>query len=319
LGKERERKELKSLMDFLSFLGLLTLLAILYFIGLFIYENFFLSIDLKVYGAKSGAWAIVTGSSDGIGKGFAEELAREGFNIILVSRTESKLKEISANLQKQFSVQTAIVAIDVSSKDTDSVLNKIKSTMDLHGPISLLVNNVGVNTDKSIPTPFLEMSDKDIDDMININVVFTTKMTRLCIPYLLKNKKSAIINLSSITAVMSSVPYLSVYAGTKAYDGVLSKALTPELKRSGCDVIAISPYLVVSNMSNARRPALFVRQPNEIARATFPHIGRRSEYTPFWSHNLLRAVSGLIPDSIKMPMVLSRMEATRKRLREKSK
>jgi len=223
-------------------LGLATLLGLLAFVAKFVYDQFInTKVDLAKYGAGKGSWALITGASDGIGKGYAEELARAGFNLIIVSRTQSKLQDLANKIKEEFKVQVSSVAIDLANTDVNTALLQINEA--LQGKqITFLVNNVGLNTEH--PVLFHEMTDKDIDDQIFVNVTFTTKLTKLVIPYLTKNSKSAIIFLSSILATAPTAPYLSVYSATKAYDGVLAKALYCELKPLGVDVFATSPYFL---------------------------------------------------------------------------
>jgi len=204
------------------------------------------------------------------------------------------------------------VAVDVSSTDTTSVFQKIEQVLNKHEKITMLINNVGVNNSQNVPTLFKDSNESDVDNIINVNVKFSTRMTKLTIPHLIKNQRSAIINVSSITWAMPGSPYLSVYAGTKAYNAVFSKALTPELKRQGCDVLAVSPAYIMSNMTSLRRPTLFVRSPNEIARACLPHLGNKTELTAFWSHSLMRLAAELGPSSLMVNQTYNLMEKANK-------
>jgi len=274
------------------------------------------------YGARNNSWAIVTGSSDGIGKGFAEELARDGFNLILVSRTESKLKDLSASIASQFKVEVKFVALDVSSRD--QMQQNISKISDAIGNLSVtvLVNNVGVNTD--VPVEFAEMTKDEIDYQINVNVLFITHLTRALIPTLLnsansKKTHSAIINVSSYTAEMPAAPFLSVYAGTKGYVTLWSKALAAELSSMKCDVLCISPAFVASAMSGIKKTSFLVTSPTQTARDSLGKLGSLVEVTPSFSHGLQRFVVGFLPDFIVIPKIHSQMASTRQRqLKRKS-
>jgi 17beta-estradiol 17-dehydrogenase / very-long-chain 3-oxoacyl-CoA reductase len=301
-------------MEVLWWVGVGTLLYFLYLIVNFVLTNFVLtSYDLSKYGAGKGGWALVTGSSDGIGKCYAEELAKEGFNLILVSRTESKLRELGSKLSEQYKIKTDVVAVDVSSQETDKIFAKIKESLDQH-PINVLVNNVGVGT--SLPSKLSDMKDEEIADQLQVNMVFPTKLTKLCLPYLKKNKnpRSAILNLSSISYLLPGAPYISVYAATKAYNAVFSRALTVELKAEGVDVLCVAPGYVMTAMSKFRRTSTFIRSPEDIVKATWPHLGRVSEASPFWSHHLFRIATVSAPPSLMIQSATNQMEAARKKL-----
>lgn len=298
-------------------IGCLTLLGLLVFIAKFVYDQFInKKVDLAKYGAGKGSWALVTGASDGIGKGYAEELARAGFNLIIVSRTQSKLQELANKLKEEFKVQVSFVALDLANCDVNSALLQINE--ELQGKqITFLVNNVGLNTE--YPTLFTDMTEKDIDDQIFVNVTFTTKLTKLVVPFLTKNPKSGIIFLSSILASAPTTPYLSVYAATKAYDAALSKALYMELKPQGVDVFATSPYFVVSAMSGFKKSSFLVASASAVAKESFTRLGLETENTTSLSHYLIRKVFEFVPAQILGPYMSKVMKQTRERQMSKKK
>lgn len=97
---------------------------------------------------KFGKWAIVTGATDGIGKGLALELARKGSNVVLMSRTQKKLEEVrDAILAKYPKVQVEILAVDFTKIDEPSVRDAIKKVIAKVEDVGVLFNNVGVSYD----------------------------------------------------------------------------------------------------------------------------------------------------------------------------
>ena len=90
-------------------------------------------------------WAVITGASDGLGKQYAIELAKSGFNIVLIARNLAKLDQVANMLKSTYGVQTLCIVFDFSHLCTQDAVNELKSKLDLiPGEISILINNVGV-------------------------------------------------------------------------------------------------------------------------------------------------------------------------------
>lgn len=163
---------------------------------------------------KYGSWALVTGPTDGIGKGFAFQLARKGLNLVLVGRNPDKLKEVSDSIQAKFDkTQIKTVVVDFSG-DLNEGVQRIKETIE-GLDIGVLINNVGV----SYPYArfFHEVDDELLKSLIKINVEGTTKITQAVLPGMLQRKRGAIVNIGSGAAiVIPSDPLYAVYAATKA-------------------------------------------------------------------------------------------------------
>ncbi|KAJ6911446.1 hypothetical protein NC652_021916 [Populus alba x Populus x berolinensis] len=183
---------------------------------------------------KYGSWALVTGPTDGIGKGFAFQLARKGLNLVLVGRNPDKLKDVSGSIQSKYSnVQIKNVVVDFSG-DIDEGVQKIKETIE-GLDVGVLINNVGV----SYPYArfFHEVDEGLLKNLIKVNVEGTTKVTQAVLHGMLKKKKGAIVNIGSGAAiVIPSDPLYAVYAATKAYIDQFSRCLYVEYKNSGIDV-----------------------------------------------------------------------------------
>jgi len=276
--------------------GLGGLVAARWVLG-FLAVRLFGGINLKKLGAKQGGWAVVTGASDGIGKGYALELAKRGFNIMLISRTEAKLKAVAEEIENKYKVKTDVLAIDFINADNatfEAINNAIGK---LGGQVGVLVNNVGINYD--YPLFFLEADGKLDQDIVNVNINVTNKMTKLVLPRMLEHKAGAVINLSSMSGLVPT-PMLAVYSGTKAYINFFSQCLSSEYKSRGIVAQSVTPGLVVSNMSKVRKTSLMVASPEAIASASIDTLGKRLEYSPHWFHRLIIAVQLAMPRSFAL-------------------
>ncbi|KAI8341353.1 hypothetical protein BC941DRAFT_416595 [Chlamydoabsidia padenii] len=245
-------------------------------------------ISLKQFGTDQGAWAVVTGATDGIGKEFAKQLAKNKFNILLVSRTASKLEAAASEIVNEYNVKTKIFAMDFTKGDAQDFaqLGQILSSLD----VGVLVNNVGTNHD--IPTPFAEEDDKVINDIIEVNVKGAMKMTKLVLPQMREKRRGLILNLGSFAGLVAT-PYLSVYSAGKAFLSTWSQALGTELKSDGIVVEHVNTYFVVSAMSKIRKPNLLIPLAKPYVASVLSKIGLSCganvpfTSTPYHTHGLV--------------------------------
>jgi len=253
------------------------------------YINFLRRNDMSKY-KKKDAWAIVTGSTEGIGKAFAEELGKLGFNLFLVSRSREKLQNQQSQLEAAHHVRCQFYACDATKLD-DVPFTKISDR--LAGlEVTVLVNNVGIVHD--IPTPLTEITPDLIADMIHVNTLFPVKLTQAVVPHLKKNKASCIINVSSFTAIAPS-PYYSVYAATKAFNITFSRCTALELKEFGIDVLAAVPAQVVSQL-NKVEPSLMIPAASTFAKSALNKVGLRQS-TAYWFHAMPELLMAVMPES----------------------
>ncbi|KAF9280017.1 hypothetical protein BGZ68_007558 [Mortierella alpina] len=242
-------------------------------------------INLKKYGAGKGGWAVITGASDGIGKEFASQMAAKKLNVVLVSRTESKLKALAEEIEQKYNVETKVLAMDFTKGDERdyAALQLLISPIE----VTILVNNVGTNHE--IPTFFEDESDKTVDNIIEVNVNAIMRVTKLIIPQMAARKNGLIINLGSFAGLVPT-PLLSVYSGSKAFLSSWSQAIGAELAPKGIRVQNVNTYFVVSAMSKIRRPSITAPLPKAYVRAVLSKIGvpggASTPYTstPFYSH-----------------------------------
>ncbi|GAA5876120.1 hypothetical protein JCM16303_007029 [Sporobolomyces ruberrimus] len=225
-------------------------------------------ISLKRFGAKKGAWAVVTGATAGIGRDFALQLAAAGFNVFLASRTASKLEEISQEITAKYpDIKTQIHSIDFSSASADyAALGKELDQLD----VGVLINNVGKSYDE--PTFFQDLPDQDMTDIVEINVNATLKVTKLVLPGMISRKRGLVLTVGSFASLIPS-PLLAVYSGSKAFVSTWSQALGSELKGTGVEVELLNTYFVVSKLSKIRKSSWMIPTPKTYVRSVLSKIG----------------------------------------------
>ena len=246
------------------------------------------------YGAKKNAWAVITGASDGIGKEYALQLAKKGFNVVLVSRTQSKLELLASEIESAYKVKTQIVAFDASTDTPENYSAIAKAVSGLK--VTVLINNVGQS--HSIPVPFLETSDDELRNIITINNTVTLKVTQVVAPQIIESAKELhtrglILTMGSFGGLLPT-PYLATYSGLKAFLQQWSAALAGELASQKVDVELVVLYLVTSAMLKIRRSLATIPTPKAFVHSVLASVGRRggaqdryATSTPFWTHALM--------------------------------
>lgn len=156
----------------------------------------------------------------------------------MVSRTLSKLQNVATEIQKEFKVETSVIAVDFTTPGI-SIYETIKN--EIQGKeIGILVNNVGMANpewDFFLQIPDLE---KHIQDLIQCNVISVPMMCSIILPQMVDRKRGLVINLSSTAAVVPT-PLMAVYAGTKAFVHKFSEDLAMEYKNQGIVIQSVLP------------------------------------------------------------------------------
>lgn len=178
--------------------------------------------------------ALITGASSGIGRAFAQELARRGMNLILVARSEDKLNALATDLCNQFDITANVIIQDLTVPNAAAQIAATIAQWDM--PVDMLVNNAGVGD-------YGAFSDRDrqrLLNMIQLNITALVDLTYHFLPGMQQRQSGSIINLSSI-AGFQALPYTSVYAATKAFVLSFSEALWAENQQYNIQVVASCP------------------------------------------------------------------------------
>jgi short-subunit dehydrogenase len=178
--------------------------------------------------------ALITGASSGFGVEFAKLFARDGFDLVLVARSEPPMQELAEQLQGTHAVTATVIAKDLAaSRACDELVADLRE----RGiQVDALVNNAGF----AQYGPFVEADAIVLDKMVSVNVVALTELTRALLPGMVERRWGRIVNIGSIGS-FTPAPMTGAYAATKAYVLSLSLALTEELKGTGVTVTALCP------------------------------------------------------------------------------
>jgi len=259
---------------------------------------------------KFGKWAVVTGATDGIGKAYAMALAKKGISVLIISRTEAKLKAVKEEIDAKGypGVEVDYVVCDYSNFDTKAKETVTKKVQNLD--IGVLINNVGVSY--RYPRFFHEIADDEVTALIEMNINSTTWMTRYVIDGMIERKRGAIVNISSGSA-MYTMPLLAEYAAAKSYIEKFTLALNAEYGNKGIQVQCQIPFYVATKLAKMRR-SFTVPSADEFATMGLKFIGQsEAVVSPFWVHGLM----GCLLDHLPTPVVSKIMMSTHLAIRKK--
>uniref|UniRef100_A0A8C1PR93 3-ketoacyl-CoA reductase n=1 Tax=Cyprinus carpio TaxID=7962 RepID=A0A8C1PR93_CYPCA len=238
---------------------------------------------------KLGKWAVVTGATDGIGKSYAEELARRGFSMMLISRSQEKLDDVAKSLESTYKVETKTIAVDYSHDDIYPKIEKGLAGLE----IGVLVNNVGISY--SYPEFFLHIPDLEnfITTMINVNITSVCQVSRHKQRIGLLNAKGVILNISSASG-MFPVPLLTIYSSTKAFVDFFSRGLQSEYKCKGIIIQSVLPFFVATKMTKIRKPTLDKPTPERYVAAELNTVGLQDQTNGYFPHAVMGWVTTVL-------------------------
>ena len=222
--------------------------------------------------SKTRARALITGASSGIGAAFAERLARDNYELIIVARRVGRLEALAKVLKAKYHAPVEVLAADLSDADQ---LKTVEQRITHDSALDMLVNNAGFGDYQ----PFINLDPNKSDELIRLQVTAVTRLTRAALPLMISNGKGTIINVSSRLAFSGSLtapslPKRAVYAGTKAYINTFTQILHSELTGTGVKVQALCPGVVRTEfhermgMDPSRIPASMVMKPEDVVEAS---------------------------------------------------
>jgi len=244
--------------------------------------------------------ALITGASSGIGQEFARELAKQGFNLVLVARNEVALNQLSQELKKQHNIEIRVVAIDLAQ--TGAVKSLYEQVNDIE--IGLLIPSAGVDE----MGQFLEKDYAALQHMLRLNIEAPSELTHLFGRKMAeqqslkeRGKRSGIILVSSLFAYQG-IPNFATYAATKSYILTLGEALTVEMGEKDIDVLTLSPGLTATPFAeglkmNLKLLPMIAQNPTSVARLGLSSLGNKKTVVSGFLNKFYAWENRLIPRS----------------------
>lgn len=247
---------------------------------------------------------LITGASSGIGRDMAREFAKRGYDLVIVSRDEEKLKKLQSELQEK--VNVTVISMDLSNQEN------CKALFNLQKDIDILINNAGFGV-------FGEFTKTDLDkeiNLINTNITAVHILTKLYLQEMCRKNKGIILNVSSIAGSMPG-PLMCAYYSSKAYVLRLSEGIREELKKqkSKVQISVLQPGPVNTNFNNVADVKFNLNSLTSeyVARYAVSKLLKGKFYiVPGITIKLLRFISKITPNNIVTKFVYHMQERKRK-------
>lgn len=239
---------------------------------------------------------LITGASSGIGKEFAVEFAKLGYNLILIARRKYLLDSLCAELRENYNVESLAFECDLSNpKFIESLKNELSGK-----EIGVLINNAGVGS-----TGYFFNSDIEKDSkMIFLNCLAPFLLTRFVLDQMIERKNGAIIFLGSIVS-FNPTPLMACYSATKAFNRFIGEALWKELKDFNIDVLTLNPGGTITEFQRIANitGGPFAAKPNDVVITALKALGRKSSVIHGLINNIAILISRFLPFRLLMSII----------------
>ncbi len=247
--------------------------------------------------------ALITGASSGIGLELAHLFARDGFRLVLVSRNRGALRELGDELQSRCSIDVRISPKDLSHPA--SPLELYQELQEAGIVLDVLVNNAGFGGSG----PFLKTDWNTEAEMIQVNMVALTHLTKLFLPQI-RAREGKVLNVASMAAFVPG-PYMAIYYASKAYVLHFTEAIAEELSGTGTTVTCLCPGPVETNFQKRSgvSETHLVRSPllidvGEVARVGYEGMKQGKRLViPGWKNRMMMAALRAAPRRVMAKMV----------------
>jgi uncharacterized protein len=255
--------------------------------------------------------ALITGASSGIGADLAREAAKDGHDVVLSARRVEPMQVLAKELES-YGASATILAADLSKPAGPG--NLVKDIGERGLAIDLLINNAGLGANG----PFAESDISRLGEMLQVNIVALTEITRLMLPAMVARKRGKVMLLAS-TASFQPGPRMAVYCASKAYVLSFGEAISYELRNTGVTVTTVCPGATstefarvagTENIAIHKSAMSSVMSSAEVARIGYQGMkaGKRVVVTGLM--NRIMAVSARVsPHAMVLPIANSMMSA----------
>jgi len=243
--------------------------------------------------SSMGRWAIVTGSSQGIGYYYAKELASRGLNVVLISNDEVPLRKAGEEIARSYNVKTKVIVADFTHGQAayDKIRDEVQSL-----DVGVLINNVAID----LPyVTFDQLNPDDIEKCLQVNTQSCAIMTNMVLSSMLKKKRGVVVNFGSFVGE-ANCPMPTVYPTTKAFCHKFTRDMQVWYKDSGVIFQTVLPGIVASPMAFNVAPTMFIPTPERYSSSLVKTVGWEDTTTGYIPHDfqlgMMRLLNSIFGD-----------------------
>lgn len=246
---------------------------------------------------------LITGASSGIGRELAKLAAAAGDNLVLVARSEDKLKQLASELEKAMMIKATVIVSDLSQ--LTAVDDVCQNLQDASIDVDTLINNAGFGA----LGDFADLPDDRQTDMMMVNMVALTRLTRKLLPSMIERNQGGILNVGSIAGYQAG-PHMAVYYATKAYVMSFTEAVREELKDTNLHVTLLAPGATEtgfgedSGMGSLDMFSSQTMTAKAVAEAAYRGFQEDKDIViPGWKNRLMASSTSFLPRSFTRKLV----------------
>uniref|UniRef100_A0A7N9AUT1 Hydroxysteroid (17-beta) dehydrogenase 3 n=1 Tax=Mastacembelus armatus TaxID=205130 RepID=A0A7N9AUT1_9TELE len=238
----------------------------------------------ETFFTSMGEWAVVTGGSEGIGRAYAFALAKQGLNVVIMSRTKAKLDQVAKEIGDATGQRVKVIIADFTK---ENIFSEIEDQLkDLN--IGVLVNNVGI-LPSIIPCKFLEAAQLDqVSGTLQLILKFQRYkyMCKIVLPGMENRRKGLIVNISSGIAAIP-FPLYNLYSASKVFVERFSQGLQAEYKDKGIIIQAVTPFGVSTRMTAYQKTNIVTLTPEDFVNRALQYVRAGDKTNGSISHAVL--------------------------------
>lgn len=256
----------------------------------FLIKKYFLTRRKNFHKAYGKGWTLITGGSEGLGKSYAKEFYKRGHNVLIISRSEEKLKYTKSEIENSytsynnhFNNKVEYLVYDFSKEYSAENISSLNEQLKEY-EFNILINNVGTVSLDHID----KISDENIKNIININLMSNLILTKYIMQKMKNRKdKSLIVSIGS-DLIHFNPPFLQIYNATKSFMHSLSKSLEKETDK--IDYTHILPGPLETSLNP--RKIMFKVEADDYANSSINHFGNYSESYGHYKHLIKNLILG---------------------------